>query len=122
MAVTANGAVGDKKKSVALNHPLKTERVVAASACDVMSPQATEKSWPALSRSPRRFAFTALLPLSCSTVVDHYRTTTFVVSGAALNIVGNGCAHGYPAVLFAQLSGNSTALRLTQDDMSWIGI
>ncbi|XP_063630151.1 facilitated trehalose transporter Tret1-like [Cydia splendana] len=44
----------------------------------------------------------------------------FVVSGAALNIAGHGCAHGYPAVLFAQLSDTRHPLHLTAHDMSWI--
>ncbi|GBP04917.1 Facilitated trehalose transporter Tret1 [Eumeta japonica] len=45
---------------------------------------------------------------------------TFVVSGAALNIAGHGCAHGYPAVLFAQLGHNSTNSILNEHDISWI--
>ncbi|CAF4902375.1 unnamed protein product [Pieris macdunnoughi] len=44
----------------------------------------------------------------------------FVVSGAALNIVGHGCAHGYPAVLFAQLIRDGGPVTLTDHDTSWI--
>ncbi|CAH2987276.1 unnamed protein product [Chilo suppressalis] len=43
----------------------------------------------------------------------------FVVSGAALNIAGHGCAHGYPAVLFAQLKVTGEVV-LTDHDTSWI--
>lgn len=46
---------------------------------------------------------------------------SLVVTGAALNIAGHGCAHGYPAVLFAQLRGNGTStIKLTDHDTSWI--
>ncbi|KAJ8707480.1 hypothetical protein PYW08_010732 [Mythimna loreyi] len=44
----------------------------------------------------------------------------FVVSGAALNIAGHGCAHGYPAVLFAQLVRDGGPVTLTDHDTSWI--
>ncbi|XP_068624729.1 facilitated trehalose transporter Tret1-like [Battus philenor] len=44
----------------------------------------------------------------------------FVVSGAALNIVGHGCAHGFPAVLFAQLKSDGGPVTLTDHDTSWI--
>lgn len=44
----------------------------------------------------------------------------FVVSGAALNIAGHGCAHGFPAVLFAQLKSDGGPLQLTDHDTSWI--
>ncbi|CAH2099321.1 unnamed protein product [Euphydryas editha] len=44
----------------------------------------------------------------------------FVVSGAALNIVGHGCAHGFPAVLFAQLKRDGGPVTLTDHDTSWI--
>ncbi|KAG7296872.1 hypothetical protein JYU34_019731 [Plutella xylostella] len=45
----------------------------------------------------------------------------FVVSGAALNIAGHGCAHGFPAVLFAQLQSNGgVPVHLTDHDKSWI--
>ncbi|XP_038219298.1 facilitated trehalose transporter Tret1-like [Zerene cesonia] len=44
----------------------------------------------------------------------------FVVSGAALNIMGHGCAHGYPAVLFAQLIRDGGPVTLTDHDTSWI--
>ncbi|XP_032525003.1 facilitated trehalose transporter Tret1-like [Danaus plexippus] len=44
----------------------------------------------------------------------------FVVSGAALNIVGHGCAHGYPAVLFSQIKSDGGPVTLTDHDMSWI--
>ncbi|XP_023945782.1 facilitated trehalose transporter Tret1 [Bicyclus anynana] len=44
----------------------------------------------------------------------------FVVSGAALNIVGHGCAHGYPAVLFAQILSDGGPVTLTDHDTSWI--
>ncbi|CAH2061098.1 unnamed protein product, partial [Iphiclides podalirius] len=44
----------------------------------------------------------------------------FVVSGAALNIMGHGCAHGYPAVLFAQLKRDGGPVTLTDHDTSWI--
>lgn len=44
----------------------------------------------------------------------------FVVSGAALNIAGHGCAHGYPAVLFAQLIRDGGPVILTDHDTSWI--
>ncbi|KAL0809937.1 hypothetical protein ABMA28_010793 [Loxostege sticticalis] len=43
----------------------------------------------------------------------------FVVSGAALNIAGHGCAHGFPAVLFAQLLVSKEVV-LTDHDTSWI--
>ncbi|XP_028178404.1 facilitated trehalose transporter Tret1-like [Ostrinia nubilalis] len=43
----------------------------------------------------------------------------FVVSGAALNIAGHGCAHGFPAVLFAQLAVSKEVV-LTDHDTSWI--
>ncbi|KAI8425536.1 hypothetical protein MSG28_011362 [Choristoneura fumiferana] len=49
------------------------------------------------------------------------KVNAFVVSGAALNIAGHGCAHGYPAVLFAQLSDARAPLHLTPTDISWIG-
>lgn len=45
----------------------------------------------------------------------------FVVSGAALNIVGHGCAHGFPAVLFAQIKSDGGPVTLTDHDTSWIG-
>ncbi|XP_013149032.1 PREDICTED: facilitated trehalose transporter Tret1-like [Papilio polytes] len=44
----------------------------------------------------------------------------FVVSGAALNIAGHGCAHGFPAVLFAQLKADGGPVTLTDHDTSWI--
>lgn len=44
----------------------------------------------------------------------------FVVSGAALNIAGHGCAHGFPAVLFAQLTRDGGPVTLTDHDTSWI--
>ncbi|XP_041983987.1 facilitated trehalose transporter Tret1-like [Aricia agestis] len=44
----------------------------------------------------------------------------FVVSGAALNIAGHGCAHGYPAVLFAQIKTDGGPVTLTDHDTSWI--
>ncbi|KAG6448264.1 hypothetical protein O3G_MSEX005402 [Manduca sexta] len=44
----------------------------------------------------------------------------FVVSGAALNIAGHGCAHGFPAVLFAQLKSDGGPVTLTEHDTSWI--
>ncbi|KAJ0171195.1 hypothetical protein K1T71_013394 [Dendrolimus kikuchii] len=44
----------------------------------------------------------------------------FVVSGAALNIAGHGCAHGFPAVLFAQLKAEDGEVQLTDHDTSWI--
>ncbi|XP_072945960.1 facilitated trehalose transporter Tret1-like [Epargyreus clarus] len=44
---------------------------------------------------------------------------TFVVSGAALNIAGHGCAHGFPAVLFAQLNSTGDII-LTEHETSWI--
>ncbi|XP_050678412.1 facilitated trehalose transporter Tret1-like [Leptidea sinapis] len=44
----------------------------------------------------------------------------FVVSGAALNIMGHGCAHGFPAVLFAQLKTDGGPVTLTDHDTSWI--
>ncbi|CAK1595617.1 unnamed protein product [Parnassius mnemosyne] len=44
----------------------------------------------------------------------------FVVAGAALNIVGHGCAHGYPAVLFTQLRSDGGPVTLTDHDTSWI--
>ncbi|XP_075986983.1 facilitated trehalose transporter Tret1-like isoform X2 [Anticarsia gemmatalis] len=44
----------------------------------------------------------------------------FVVSGAALNIAGHGCAHGFPAVLFAQINSDDGPLKLTDHDTSWI--
>ncbi|CAH0599163.1 unnamed protein product [Chrysodeixis includens] len=44
----------------------------------------------------------------------------FVVSGAALNIAGHGCAHGFPAVLFAQLKRDGGPVTLTDHDTSWI--
>ncbi|CAB3255095.1 unnamed protein product [Arctia plantaginis] len=44
----------------------------------------------------------------------------FVVSGAALNIAGHGCAHGYPAVLFAQINRDGGPVKLTDHDTSWI--
>ncbi|XP_046974172.1 facilitated trehalose transporter Tret1-like [Vanessa cardui] len=44
----------------------------------------------------------------------------FVVSGAALNIAGHGCAHGFPAVLFTQLKSDGGPVTLTDHDTSWI--
>ncbi|KAM3959908.1 facilitated trehalose transporter Tret1 [Aphomia sociella] len=44
----------------------------------------------------------------------------FVVSGAALNIAGHGCAHGFPAVLFTQLKSDGGPVVLTDHDTSWI--
>ncbi|XP_049881507.1 facilitated trehalose transporter Tret1-like [Pectinophora gossypiella] len=43
---------------------------------------------------------------------------SWVVLGAALNIAGHGCAHGYPAVLFAQLKHGP--ILLTDHHTSWI--
>nr|QHN70672.1 MFS transporter 4 [Limenitis arthemis astyanax] len=44
----------------------------------------------------------------------------FVVSGAALNIAGHGCAHGFPAVLFSQIKSDGGPVTLTDHDTSWI--
>ncbi|XP_050357132.1 facilitated trehalose transporter Tret1-like [Nymphalis io] len=44
----------------------------------------------------------------------------FVVSGAALNIAGHGCAHGFPAVLFTQIKSDGGPVTLTDHDTSWI--
>ncbi|XP_012546491.2 facilitated trehalose transporter Tret1 [Bombyx mori] len=52
--------------------------------------------------------------------MESFIKQAFVVSGAALNIAGHGCAHGYPAVLFAQIESSKGDFKLSDHDTSWI--
>lgn len=45
----------------------------------------------------------------------------FVTGAVGMNIIGFGCAIGFPAILLPQLSDPSSPLHLTKSEESWIG-